>query len=671
MSERPPSHVLACVTADGRASSVVEHARHLAFALGSPWTVVCFDDEAAPQLENTGSVRGVCGSETGCADGLHSIQCSDLNAALLAAASAGGRVDRPKPVAGAGRPQRGALVDSLATIAREHGATTLLLALPRRTRARWHAPSAASGQFAQELRLALPGVTVHVIDAARAPTAPHLIVATHLWRGAPVVLAVLGLCTLISAVLESFFEPANLIMVYLAGVVYVASRTGRPAALLTVIGSVFLYDLLFIAPSGPVKSSEPHYVLVSVVMLLVGFIVSHLASQARQLAGMAESRAKRAQTLNHLALELVKARSPASIGTALAFAVHRTLGASAQLLPIDSEGNLVATSHGFVAQSHLARTALKLRCDTGTGTAIEPDAPYRCLPLLAADGPLGVVAVDLLAREHDTQEDRQLLKASANQAAVALDRSIFEMRSVRAAVQAEGERLRNTLLAGVSHDFRTPLTTIVGAATSLLEQGHVIGAEQRTALLRSVLAEARRMHALTSNLLDLTRMQEGAILPSLEWCPADELVEESRAALAARLEGHAVSVATAPDAVVWCDPRLVGQLLMNLLDNAARHAPGAAISIAVDVGADCWQLVVEDDGPGVPAGQESEVFKKFFRGNTATEFNRGGTGLGLAICAAVAQLHGGTLTVSAGRGARFVLSLPQPPLSAAGLAEVE
>lgn len=615
MIERPRNHVLVCVRADDQARFLEAHARHLATALGCPWTVLHLEDAVAPS--------------------------------------------------------RNALVARVARGAREHGATAVLIGPPPPTRALWRASPATPGFFAQQLRRALPGVSVHVIDVAHATPVAGWPEPKPVWRGTPTALAVLALCTLIGWLLAPYVEPANLIMVYLAGIVYVALRTGRPVALLTVIASVVLYDLLFIAPSGPLKPSEPHYVLVSAVMLFVGFIVSHLASRSRQQTAMAESRAQRAQALNHLALDLVKARSPASIGAALGFAVHRSLGASAHLLPVDSEGKLDAAADPFAPQARLALAALQGRCDTGTGTAVEPDAPYRCLPLLAADGPLGVVAVDLLAREHDTQEDQQLLKASANQVAVALDRAVFERRSARDAVQAEGERLRNTLLAGVSHDFRTPLTTIVGAVTSLLEQGHVIEAGQRTALLRSVLAEARRMNSLTSNLLDLTRMQEGAILPSLEWCPADELVEEARSALAARLEGHAVSVVTPPDAVVWCDPALVGQLLVNLIDNAIRHAPGSAISITVRLAADSWQLVVEDDGPGVPVGQEREVFKKFSRGTSDTASNGGGTGLGLAICSAVARLHGGTLAVNAGPGARFVLTVPQPPMNAPGLAEAE
>ena len=672
MTERPRSHVLVCVRADAQASFLMAHARHLATALDSPWTVLCLD--GAPGLDSGNARPETVGAEDASPDpgsDLQAAQDAALDAALSDAGSAGAAIERRWATASGGRLHRDVLAARVVAGARDHGATTVLVGPPRRTRVVWNAAPAMSGLFAQQLRRALPGVTVHVIDAAQASPAAGWREAIPMWRGAPTALAVLASCTLIGWMLAPYFEPANLIMVYLAGVVYVALRTGRPVALLTVIGSVVLYDLLFIAPSGPLMPSEPHYVLVSAVMLLVGFMVSQLASRSRQQTAMAESRAQRAQALNHLALELVKARSPASIGAALAFAVHRTLGASAHLLPVDSEGNLDSIADPFAAQSRLARAALQGRCDTGAGTAIEPDAPYRCLPLLAADGPLGVVAVDLLAREHDTQEDQQLLKASANQVAVALDRAVFEKRSARDAVQAEGERLRNTLLAGVSHDFRTPLTTIVGAVTSLIEQGHVIEAEQRTALLRSVLAEARRMNSLTSNLLDLTRMQEGAIVPSLEWCPADELVDEARAALAARLGTHAISVATPPDAVVWCDPRLVGQLLVNLLDNATRHAPGAAISIAVSVAANNWQLVVQDDGPGIPAGQESEVFKKFFRGKSDTASNGGGTGLGLAICAAVAHLHGGTLLVTAGPGARFVLTMPQPLLKADGLAEVE
>ncbi|MDP1534773.1 MAG: ATP-binding protein, partial [Rubrivivax sp.] len=295
---------------------------------------------------------------------------------------------------------------------------------------------------------------------------------------------------------------------------------------------------------------------------------------------------------------------------------------------------------------------------------------WHCVPLQATEGRLGVLAVQLAAGAPDNAEDRDLLDAIAHQAAVALERALFEQRSASAAVEAERERLRSTLLAGISHDFRTPLTTIVGSATSLLEQGHAIDAAQRDALLRGVLHEAQRMHALTSDLLDLTRMEEGAVRPSPEWCPADELLDEARAALGQRLDGRRISTDIDADAVVWCDARLLGQALVNLLDNAVRHTPaGAAIHVGVQVQAGHWTLVVQDEGPGFPAGQERELFKKFFRG--WPEPRSHGTGLGLAICAAVAELHGGSISASNQGGACFEMRLPQPDDSSTRMVEAE
>lgn len=696
MIERPRSQVVVFVWPQGPAGRLVDHARHLATALESPWTVVSLapaQPSAAQAVEAVQGVRAAQGVQ-----GVQGVQgdpvvqelqelqdLRDLPDVLEAAAQAGAAVARAPLPAPIDQLSPDDLLAQVVASAQAHQATTVLIAPPPSRHRPWPLPPVSPRLWAQHLRRALPGVQVHMPGAPALPPPPAWAGAATLWQDLPTALAMLAVCTGIAWALKPWFEPANLIMVYLAGMVYVALKVGRPMALLAVVGSVFLYDLLFMAPSGSPKPSQAHYLLVSSVMLLVGFIISQLAARSRQQAAMAELRAGRAQALNHLALELVKARSPQSIAAALALAVHRTLAASAQLLLVAPPGTPApAGAHNDAhneTQQRLVALALAQHCDTGAGTLVEPQAPYRCLLLTAGDQPLAVVAVDLLAQEHDSPEDRQLLKAFANQAALALDRAVFEQRSAQAAVQAEGERLRNTLLAGLSHDFRTPLTTIVGAATSLIEQGHVIQPAQSQALLHSVLDEARRMHAVTSNLLDLTRMQEGALQPRPEWCPADELVQEACTALARRLAPHRVTVAVSPDTVVWCDPLLVGQLLVNLLDNATRHAPGAAIAISIQADDNHWELVVQDDGPGVALGQEAQVFKKFFRGRAGAAPGAGadgdtgsgtGTGLGLAICAAVAELHGGTLQLqSPGRGARFVLRLPQPRLNPAGMEDLE
>ncbi len=490
----------------------------------------------------------------------------------------------------------------------------------------------------------------------------------HRWmHGWATACTALAGSTLVCAIIERYFDATNLIMVYLVAVVYVALRKGRSAAIFTVIGSIVLFDLLFVAPRWSLKPTDPQYFFTFSVMLLVGLIISQLAANARHQAAIVETRSRRAQALNQLAIALAKARTGEAVAAALETTVRQALGTNARLLLLGESGQLPEVDPTLAGEAGLAELALRNYRDTGAGTTVHPEARRRYVPLLAADGPLGILAVERWQFEHDTLEQ---LSAIANQAAVALERAVFERRSVRAAVEAERERLRSTLLAGISHDFRTPLTTIVGSATSLLEQGHVIDEAHRDALLRGMLLEAQRLHALTSDLLDLTRMEEGTVRPNPEWCPADELVAEARDVLGRRLDGHRVTVDVDADAVVWCDARLFGQALVNLLDNAVRHTPaGAEIRISIRVALGWWQLVVHDDGPGIPAGLEREVFKKFFRARQQPDSR--GTGLGLAICAVVAELHGGTVVATNERGARFELTLPQPDDSSTRLTEAD
>lgn len=338
------------------------------------------------------------------------------------------------------------------------------------------------------------------------------------WAAAGLVLL---LCTAVSALLEPYFDQANIILVYMAGVVYVAQRGGRAAALAVVAGSVLIFDCIFVAPRWSFTPIDPQYYFTFLVMAAVGWLIAHLAERARR------------------------------------------------------EG------------------------------------------------------------------------ASAAAAAVAV----------------ESERLRNTLLSGISHDFRTPLTTIVGSATTLLQQGHAIDDAQRRALLEGLLSEAQRLHALSSDLLDLTRMQQGSVQPHCEWCPADELAEEALQAAAQRLARHSVAVVIdPPDLAVWGDPRLLGQAMVNLLDNLARHTPpGTAAALRMEAqGADHWSLRLEDSGPGWP---NTRPLAAFGDNGRAGRDSGSHAGLGLAICAAVARLHGGRIEAGhakAGTGASVTLTLPQP-----------
>ena len=409
---------------------------------------------------------------------------------------------------------------------------------------------------------------------------------------------VVVLCTGIAELMSAHSDLADILMVYLAGVVYVALHEGMRTSVLTVLASVFLFDLIYVPPRWGLNPVHPSHIFTLVVMLVVGLLISHLTARVREETALAERRARRAQALSELAARLAAARTHADIEATVSAATSAALGKACTL---DASGTLCLVQDG------------------------------RPLP----------------------PEERELLEGFTRQARLAVERSAFERQSAEALVATESE------LSGVSHDFRTPLTTIIGAATSLLDQEARLDARMRQTLAGSILEEAHRLHERMSHLLDLTRMQEGAVALRPEWCPADDLVAEALRTLQGRLERHAISLDVPVDAIVWCDPRLVEQALANLVDNAARYTPpGLRISVSVRVESGTWLLAVADDGPGLPAGGEQAVFRRFHRGHA--EAAGTGFGLGLALCAAVAKLHGGTIDARNASGATFTMRLPQP-----------
>lgn len=459
---------------------------------------------------------------------------------------------------------------------------------------------------------------------ARLFASPHATRTT--WRDWLAALVVVATCTAISELMAPYLDLADQVMVYLAGVVYVALRHGQAPSAAAVVASIFLFDLIFVPPRWGLNPLDKRHLLTFVVMLVVGLLISRLAAQAREQTLLAQGRARRAQALNGLSARLAVARSAQEVADGVADAVRVTFGAVCTLQAPD---------------------------DAPLGTAC------LTLALQGTGAPLGQLTVQAVPGHAYTAEDRDLLSAFAHQTALALERCAFEKKSADAQVQAETERLRNTLLSGISHDFRTPLTAIVGSATSLLQQDRLLDANQRATLTRSILDEATRMHALMSDLLDLTRLEGGGVQLALEWCPADELVESALQTIGARALDHQLRTYVPAEAIVWCDPRLVEQALVNLLDNALRYTPaGCTVDVAVHVDATAWRLVVSDNGPGLPPGSPGDVFKKFHRGHA--EPAGAGTGLGLAICAAVASLHNGSIHAESDAGARFVLTFPQP-----------
>ncbi|HEY7130250.1 MAG TPA: ATP-binding protein, partial [Nitrospira sp.] len=265
-------------------------------------------------------------------------------------------------------------------------------------------------------------------------------------------------------------------------------------------------------------------------------------------------------------------------------------------------------------------------------------------------------------------EQLHLLESLVNQVALAIERTRLSDEAQQAHVRVETERMRNAILSSVSHDLRTPLATITGAASSLLDERTSLNTADRLELSRSIYREADRLDRLLKNLLDMMRIEAGAVRLNKEWHPLDEIVGAALLRLEERLRNHVVKTTFPPDLpMVRIDGVLLEQVVMNLLENAAKYAP-AGSSVEVSASAGDREVVVEvtDRGQGIPAGEEVRIFDKFYRAKPARE---GGVGLGLTICRGIIEAHGGRIWAEnrSGGGAVFRFSIPlieeQPPMA--------
>jgi two-component system sensor histidine kinase KdpD len=267
-------------------------------------------------------------------------------------------------------------------------------------------------------------------------------------------------------------------------------------------------------------------------------------------------------------------------------------------------------------------------------------------------------------------EQSHLLGTFAGQIALALERARLAEAAEASSLAAERETLRNTLLASISHDLRTPLAVIAGAGSTLAQHGASLDEATRVSLARSVEAKAREMSELVSNVLDLVRLESGQVVLRRDWQTLDDLVGSALASYAEKLAAHPVEVRLSPDLPpVWVDATLIVQVFTNLFDNVAKYTPPGTrvtVSAMADGAREFVRVTVDDEGPGLPQGDPARLFEKFQRGNG--EGAVVGVGLGLAICQAIVRAHGGVIEAQRreGGGARFAFTLPATETASAG-----
>jgi two-component system, OmpR family, sensor histidine kinase KdpD len=632
--------LLACVGPAGSNERVVRAAARLAGQLDVPWHVVYVETPALQRLA-AGLRRPI-------------LQALKLAQDLGAQTATLAGQDAAEVVVG---------------YARDHNLSRILMGRDRPRRWRWW-----HRHFGDRLGTLAPDL--EVVQVARRETAPRPVptgVALPRpalpWGDYAMSALACGLATGLATPLLGVFDLANIVMIFLLTVLGVAVRYGRGPAVLAAFLSVGLFDFFFVPPRLTFAVADVQYLLTFAVMLAVGLTISQLTAGYKYQAHVASRRERRVRALYEMSRDLAGALLPEQIVEICDRFLSSEFGANAAILLTDAEdrllGPIAVTGHAPSLDQGVAQWAFDHREAAGLGTDTLPGSTVLYLPLNAPMRIRGVLALEVRDPARlMIPEQRRLVDTFASLIAIALERVHYVDVAQATTVAMESERLRNSLLAAISHDLRTPLGALVGLADAMaLTRPAPTG--QQAEIAGEIREKALRMNALINNLLDMARLQAGRVQLNRQWQPLEEVVGSALKTMEPALAGREVTVRLPDDLpLVEIDAVLMERVLCNLLENAGKYTPsGSPVEIGAEALGDVVEVGVDDHGPGVPEGRREAIFQLFERGTR--ESATPGVGLGLAICRAIVEAHGGRIRVESrpGGGARFVFTLPRgtPP----------
>ncbi len=480
---------------------------------------------------------------------------------------------------------------------------------------------------------------------------------------------IVALATGVGAAMWRFINYSNVSLLLLIAVIIIAIKYGRWPSIFASVLSFLLYNFLFTRPYYTLTVFETSEVLTMALFLVASITVGNLAARLRlQVATMRVS-AQRTSNLYEFSRKIAAA---ASLDDVLWAAVHHVASTleSRSLVLLPNAQNRLYIAAGYPPEDQLemkdwgaAGWAWEHGKPAGWRSDTLPAADWLFLPLKTRRGPVGLLGVSFADRNATLTPDQwRLLEALAGQVAIAVERTNLASDIEEARVLTETEQLRSALLSAISHDLRTPLASIIGSATSLANDAGKLSPESRDQLVQTILEEGERLNRFVQNLLDMTRLGYGALAIKREWSDmreiADRAVKQLRKVIGARTVAMDI-----PDTLpaIYVDPVLIEQVMVNILDNAAKHTQESG-RIAIEArqeGSD-FHISVTDDGPGIPAQSREAVFDIFYRVRTA-DAQTAGTGLGLSICRGIVEAHGGRIRAKdapGGRGAVIEIVLP-------------
>jgi two-component system sensor histidine kinase KdpD len=480
------------------------------------------------------------------------------------------------------------------------------------------------------------------------------------WQGYGVAVAACALTALLSSPLVDVMELTNIVMFFLLTVVLVALRYGRGPSLMATFVGVGLFDFFFVPPRFSFAVSDVQYLVTFVVMMAVGLLIGQLTAGLKVQAQVARRREHRVLSLYEMARDLSSVLLPQQVAEIGARFIAKEFSAKSALLAADDDDHLQILPNATASvDMGVAQWAFSKVEMAGRGTNTLNASPSLMVPLKAPMRVRGVLAIEPTNNNPLSPEQIQLLDTCASLLAISLERIHYIDVAKTSTVQIESERLRNSLLSAISHDLRTPLASLVGLVDTL-DMTRPPPTAQQNEISQAIKQSALRMSALVTNLLDMARLEAGAIKINREWQPLEECVGSAVNACAMLLKGHPLEVSLDADLpMLFLDSVLMERVIVNVLENAVKYTPAATpIWIHAHQQSDQVVLSIEDAGPGLPLGREAAIFEKFERGDKEDALP--GVGLGLTICRAIVQAHEGKIYAEnrAQGGARFIMSFP-------------
>lgn len=632
--------ILVLVGGDGMAGTLVRAGRRLSdMTMDAPWTVAHIDRPSATAHD---AVRG-----------------ARLSEALKLAEQLGGRT-----VVLSGDDVVATVMDYV------HRNNITQIVLGKGRDSRWSAFIGRS--LATELLRSSQGAAVHIITdpatATETPQLPRRWPGFGGWSGYAIGAAFVGLATGLALTLDKTFERVDLGVVYLSAVLAAGVLHGLRPALVAATVAFLTYNFLFLDPRYTFAIGSPTDILTLLVFWAVALVTGALAGRVREQAQRAQRRASAVSALLAASQTLSAAQGHAQTARVLAEQTAAAAGAKAVvLLPLGDDIVTAASAPDPEALGSAAMAAARWAWERGEpaghGTGTLPQANWTFWPLQGVRGRAGVAGIAAAALVPGSDEERLIL-ALLDQGAVALERAQLAGDAVETESLRRADRFRGALMNSVSHDLRTPLSTVLGASTTLIDYGATLSPEVRADLLLSIREEAERLNRYVGDLLDMTRLEGGGLNVKADWVDVRDVLNAAAERVSRRLLARRLTRDFPADlSLVILDQGLLEQAVVNILENAIAYSPdGSIIELAAYEDRGSVVISIEDQGKGIPTVELERIFNKFRRMEEPSDRTQG-AGLGLAIAKGFVEAMGGRIAAASpivdGHGARILISLPK------------